>query len=79
MINDKIKKSFFDILSPPFFKKRGTTQLLNVPKIIIANKCILINNFFYYFLTIINRLLTVQIKALMLYHIYASILILIVF
>ena len=43
IINDEIKKSFFDILSPPFFKKRGITQLLNVPKIIITNKCILTN------------------------------------
>ena len=41
IINYDIKKSFFDILSPLFFWKRGITQLLNVPKIIMANKCIL--------------------------------------
>ena len=32
IINEVIKKSFFDILSPPFVKIGGSTQLLNVPE-----------------------------------------------
>ena len=32
IIKDKIKKSFFDILSPPFIWKEASPNLLNVPK-----------------------------------------------
>lgn len=42
MINVEINKSFFDILSPPFYKKEAITQLLNVPCSIMANKYSLI-------------------------------------
>ena len=36
MIKEKIKKSFFDISSPPF---GGSTQAISNSKIIIPNKC----------------------------------------
>jgi len=36
MINEKINKSFLNIISPPFlFRSLAITQLLNVPNIII--------------------------------------------
>ena len=37
IIKNKIRKSFFDILSPPVCIDRGNTQLLNVPINIISN------------------------------------------
>ena len=38
MINEKINKSFLNIISPPPFNKNSAiTQLLNVPKKIISN------------------------------------------
>jgi len=44
-IKDKIKKSFFDILSPPSVGKEASPNLLNVPIKIISNKCLYCNDF----------------------------------
>lgn len=39
IIKEKIRKSFFDILSPPPIGKEASPNLLNVPIMIIANIC----------------------------------------
>ena len=44
MINEKIKKSFLNILSPPFLMEiRQSPNLLNVPKYTLTNKCSIVN------------------------------------
>jgi len=44
MINEKINKSFLNIISPPSFNKNSAiTQLLNVPIKIISNLLMLYN------------------------------------
>ena len=55
MINEKINKSFLNILSPPFFWSLAITQLLNVPIKIISNsfiyhKYILYKNIFVFYI-----------------------------
>lgn len=46
MIKDKIKKSLLFIISPPFFwEDWQTTQLLNIPISITANKYLLYNKY----------------------------------
>ena len=43
MSNTPIKKSFLFIISPPFVRSLAPPNLLNVPKLIIANFCSTIN------------------------------------
>ena len=51
MINEKINKSFLNILSPPsFIKNSAITQLLNVPIKIIPNVLIMHNSYLYKFI-----------------------------